>query len=68
MAAFYSLRRCLFYRCGGVLNRDRFIILFLISFLRLHLGSEIKKVVHRMTEILFAAEIAFCGLDRCMPE
>jgi hypothetical protein len=30
--------------------------------------SEIEKIVHWMPEILFAAEIAFRGLDRCVPE
>jgi len=30
--------------------------------------SEIKKIVHRMSEILFAAEIAFRRLDRCMSQ
>ena len=66
MAAFYPLPRCLFYRvgrfrrfhCGG----------FIIVFLRPPLRSELKKVVHWMSEILFAAEIAFRRLDRCMPQ
>ena len=30
--------------------------------------SEIEKIVYRMPEILFAAEIALGGLHRCMPE
>jgi hypothetical protein len=30
--------------------------------------SEVKKIVHRMAEILFAAQIAFRSLDRCMPK
>ena len=30
--------------------------------------SEVKKIVHRMAEILFAAQIAFRRLDRCMPQ
>src|SRR2546425_9576657 len=63
VAAFYPLPRCLFYRvgrfhCGG----------FIIVFLRPPLRSELKKVVHWMSEILFAAEIAFRGLERCMPQ
>ena len=63
MAAFYPLPTCLFYRvgrfhCGG----------FIIVFLRPPLRSELKKVVHWMSEILFAAEIAFRRLDRCMPQ
>jgi hypothetical protein len=31
-------------------------------------GSEVKKIVHRMSEILFAAQIAFGGLDGSMPQ
>src|SRR6266478_2722872 len=63
VAAFYPLPRCLFYRvgrfhCGG----------FIIVFLRPPLRSELKKVVHWMSEILFAAEIAFRCLDGCMPQ
>ena len=63
MAAFYPLPRCLFYRvgrfhCGG----------FIIVFLRPPLRSQLKKVVHWMSEILFAAQIAFRCLDGCMPE
>ena len=30
--------------------------------------SEVKKIIHRMSEILFAAEIAFRRLDRGMPQ
>ena len=64
VAAFYPLPRCLFYRigrfhCGG----------FIIVFLRPPpVCSEIKKVVHWMSEILFATEIAFRCLDGCMPQ
>jgi hypothetical protein len=63
VAAFYPLPRCLFYKvgrfhCGG----------FIIVFLRPPLRSELKKVVHWMSEILFAAEIAFRCLDGCMPQ
>jgi hypothetical protein len=36
--------------------------------LLLGIHSEIEKIIHWMPEILFAAEIAFRGLDRCMPE
>ena len=31
-------------------------------------GSEVIEIVHRMSEILFAAEIAFRGLHGCVPE
>ena len=34
----------------------------------LGIRSEIEKVVYWMPEILFAAEITFCGLDGCMPQ
>ena len=37
-------------------------------FCLLPIRSEVEKVVHGMPEILFAAEIAFRGLDGCMPE
>jgi hypothetical protein len=36
--------------------------------LLLRVRSEVKKIVYWMPEILFAPEIAFRGLDRCMPE
>jgi len=36
--------------------------------LLLRIRSEVEKIVHRMPEILFAAEIAFRGLNRCMPK
>ncbi len=60
VAAFYPLPRCLFYRvgrfhCGG----------FIIVFLRPSFRSQLKKVVHWMSEILFAAQIAFRGLNGC---
>src|ERR1700746_2040585 len=63
VAAFYSWGRRLFYRSGafhcGIFN---------IPLLRLHVRSELKKIVHRMSEILFAAEITFRRLDGCMPQ
>jgi hypothetical protein len=64
VAAFYPLPRCRFY--GGCdLPSDTFTIVFYFR----RLGrSEVKKIVHRMTEILFAAEIAFRRLHRCMPQ
>jgi len=34
----------------------------------LDVASKVKKIVHRMPEILFAAEIAFRRLDGCMPQ
>jgi hypothetical protein len=61
--AFYPLPRCLFYRVGGF-HWGRFTIIFI----RPPIRSEVKKIVYRMSEILFAAEIAFRGLHGCMPE
>ena len=63
MAAFYPLFRCRFYMFrrfhpGG----------FLIVFPWLPVCSEVKNIVHWMPEILFAAEIAFRCLHRCMPQ
>jgi len=63
VAAFYPLPRCLFYRVGGF-HWGRFTIVFM----RPPGRSEIKKIVYRMSEILFATEIAFRRLDRCMPQ
>jgi hypothetical protein len=36
--------------------------------MRLHVRSEVKKIVYRVSEILFAAEIAFRRLDGCVPQ
>jgi hypothetical protein len=63
VAAFYPLPRCFFYSagrfyCGG----------FIIVFLRPPLRSQVKKVVHWVSEILFAAEVAFRCLDGCVPQ
>src|ERR1700730_2387496 len=63
MAAFYPLPRCLFYRVGRFHCGE-----FIIVFLRPPVRSELKKVVHWMSEILSAAEIAFRCLDGCMPQ
>ena len=62
MAAFYALPQCRFYTFAGPSRRDEFILFRLL--LRVH--PEIEKIVHWMTEILLAAEIAFRGLDRRM--
>src|ERR1019366_8127080 len=61
--AFYPLPRWLFYRVGRFHWSG-----FIIVFLRPPVRSEVKKVVHWMSEILFAAEIAFRCLDGCMPQ
>ena len=34
----------------------------------LHVRSEVEKIVHWVTKILFATEIAFRGLNRCVSE
>ena len=34
----------------------------------LYVGSEVEKVIHRMSEILFAAKIAFRCLNRCVSQ
>ena len=64
MEAFYPWLVCLFYAFAGALRRDGFLMFRLL----LGLHSEVEKIVHRMAEILFAAEIAFRSLDRCMPQ
>jgi len=63
VAAFYRLPRCLFY-IGGGFHWGRFTIVFV----RLPVRSEGKKIVHRMSKILFAAEIAFGRLHGYMPQ
>src|ERR1700687_4376305 len=63
VAAFYALPECLFYRVGGF-HWGRLSIVFM----RPSVLCEIKKIVDRMSEILFAAEIAFRCLDGCMPQ
>jgi hypothetical protein len=63
VAAFYRLPRCVFYIVGGF-HCGRFTIVFV----RLPVRCEIKKIVHRMSEILFAAEIAFRRLHGYMPQ
>jgi len=63
VAAFYPLARRHFYRRGSF-HRDR----FRLHSLRLPVLSQVKKIVYRVSEILFAAEIAFRRLDGCMPQ
>jgi hypothetical protein len=41
---------------------------FIIVFMQPPVLCEVKKIVDRMSEILFAAEIAFCGLNRCVAQ
>ena len=64
IAAFYAWLPCSFYSIAGLGFRDRFITLGRL--LRVH--SEVKKIIHWMPEILFAAKIALRGLNRCVPE
>lgn len=63
MPAFYPSPRCLFYRVRRFFCRG-----FILVFLRPSLRSQLKKVVHWMSEILFAAQVAFRRLDGCMPQ
>jgi hypothetical protein len=62
VAAFYSWLVSRFYSFTG--RQRRFLMFGLLLCVR----SEIEKIVHWMPEILLAAEIAFRGLDRCVPE
>jgi hypothetical protein len=64
VTAFYAWLVRLFYSFGGPVRWDRFLI-----FIPPHrVCSEVEKIVYWMPEILFAPEIAFRGLDRCMPQ
>ena len=63
MAAFYPLPRCRFYMVRRF-HRGGFLIVFPWP----PVCSEVKKIVHWVSEILFAAEIAFRCLHRCVPE
>jgi hypothetical protein len=62
VAAFYSWLVGRFYSFTG--RQCRFLMFGLLLCVR----SEVEKIVHWMPEILFAAEIAFRGLDGCVPE
>jgi hypothetical protein len=64
MTAFYALVACPFYRVGDPGRRDGFKAFRLL--LRVH--SEVEKIVHWMPKVLFAAKIAFRGLNRCVPQ
>ena len=63
MSAFYPRPGCDFYWIGGF-RCGRFNIVFL----RPPVLCEVKKIVDRVSEILFAAEIAFCRLNGRMPK
>ena len=64
MTAFYALPERLFYTFAGPVCRDRFIMFFLL--LRGH--SQVEQIIHRMSQVLFAAKTPFCRLDRGMAE
>ena len=64
MAAFYPRLGCLFYSSASSVCRNRFLVFRGLRRIR----SEVEKIVHRMSEILFAAEIVFCGLHRCVTQ
>jgi hypothetical protein len=61
--AFYPRRGCHFYWLGGF-RSDRFIIVFMQP----PVLCKVKKIVDGVSEILFAAEIAFCRLNRCVTQ
>ena len=63
VAAFYPLLRG-FFHLDGLLSCDGFTL----HFRRLHVRSEVKQIVHRMSEILFTAEIPFGRLDGRMTQ
>ena len=64
VAAFYARLLHLFYRSCGCGRWGRFPILCRL----VRVDPEVEKIIHRMPEILFAAEIAFRGLDRGVPQ
>src|ERR1700693_2556289 len=64
VTAFYPLARG-YSNLRGFLHCDGFTLHY---FPRLHVGSEVEQIVHRMPEILLAAQIPFRCLDRCMAE
>ncbi len=64
VAAFYSWLLRLFYSFAGHVCRTRVLMLGLL----LGIHSEVEQVVYWMTEILFAAEIVFRGLHRCVSQ
>src|SRR5260370_41125732 len=64
VAAFYSLPKWLFYRLADAVRRNRFAILLP----RLHVHPQFEAVVHRASQVLFAAEIPLGRLYRCMPQ
>src|SRR6202140_943998 len=63
VSTFYLCARSCFY-WGESFPRFSYAV----TFLRVNVASKVKKVVYRMSEILFAAEIAFRSLDGCMPQ
>ena len=61
VAAFYAWLVCLFYNSARPVRGNAFLRFGWL----LRIRSEVEKIVHRMPEILFAAEIALRGLDGC---
>jgi hypothetical protein len=64
VAAFYALPEYVFYNFASPVRRHRFHRFRLL----LRIRSEVEKIVHWMSQILFAAEIAFRGLNRCVAQ
>jgi hypothetical protein len=64
VAAFYARFASTFYRLTGSGWGNSFSLFCGL----LRINSEVEKIVHWMPEILFAAQIAFRGLNRCVTE
>jgi len=64
VAPFYPLRRRLFYGLHATPDQHCFNAIPL----RFCFCFEVKKIIHRMPEILLASKIVFCGLHGNMPE
>jgi len=60
VAAFYLLARLPFYSQGSLCSRRT------NSWLPVPGSSQVKQIVYGMSQVLFAAKIPFCCLDRRM--
>jgi hypothetical protein len=63
VAAFYRWLLWVFYSFAAPVRCNR-----VLNFRLLRIRSEIEEIIYGMTEILFAAKIAFRGLDRSVPQ
>jgi hypothetical protein len=62
VAAFYPLAMPRFYRGSRLSARGATLAC------PLPIGSQVKPIIHRIAQVLFAAKIPLCGLDRSMAE